>query len=125
MKVSPGRKSLVAAGSGIGALAATSGGAGFLVAPVVMSTGLRGLPFVATVSCRAVALHLGRVAGYGISGLLVPGLLPMIGALLVGLLAGNLVAARYRRHMPPKLEGRIEVGALIATALLALAGVAA
>jgi uncharacterized membrane protein YfcA len=124
LNISPGRKSLIAAGSGIGALAATSGGAGFLVAPVVMSTGLKGLPYVATVSCCAVALHIGRVAGYGISGLLVAGLLPMIGALLVGLIAGNLIAARYRDRIPTELESKIEIGALVTTALLALAGVA-
>jgi uncharacterized protein len=124
LTLSPGRNSLVAAGSGIGALAATSGGAGFLVAPVVMSTGLKGLPYVATVSCCAVALHIGRVAGYGMSGLLAASLLPMIGALLVGLVTGNLIAARYRDRIPPEVEGKIELGALVTTAILALVGVA-
>lgn len=124
LTIAPGRKSLVAAGTGIGALAATSGGAGFLVAPVVMSTGLKGLPYVATVSCCAVALHIGRVAGYGMSGLLVVSLLPMIGALLAGLVLGNLVAARYRDRIPTAVQAKIELGALVTTAILALAGVA-
>ncbi len=124
LNVSPGRNSLVAAGSGIGALAATSGGAGFLVAPVVMSTGLKGLPYVATVSCCAVALHIGRVAGYGMSGLLAASLLPMIAALLVGLVTGNLIAARYRDRIPTAVETKIELGALVTTAILALVGVA-
>lgn len=124
LDVSPGRTSLVAAGSGIGALAATSGGAGFLIAPVVMSTGLKGRPYVATVSCCAAGLHIGRVAGYGVSGLLAPSQLPWIAALLVGLVTGNLIAARYRDRIPSKVESKIELGALVATALLALLGVA-
>jgi uncharacterized protein len=124
LTISPGRKSLVFAGSGIGALAATSGGAGFLVAPVVMSTGLRGLPYVATVSCCAVALHIGRVAGYGISGLLVAELIPPIAVLLVGLVTGNLIASRFRDKIPDGLESKIELGALVLTAGLALIGVA-
>ncbi len=124
LKLEPGRRSLVVAGSGIGALAATSGGAGLLVAPLVMSTGLRGLAYVSTVSCTAVALHVGRIAGYGAVGLLSVALLPFMVLLLGGLLGGNLLASRLRRYLRPEHEPRIELGALVLTTALALLGLA-
>jgi len=115
-------RSLAAAGAAVGALAATSGGAGLLVGPIVLSTGLTGLSYVATVAACAVALHLGRIVGYGAAGLLTLDLLPSIAALLAGLLLGNLVGRRARDYIPKKIEPKIEIGALVVSTALAVVG---
>jgi uncharacterized membrane protein YfcA len=124
VKLRVGRGALFAAGSAIGALAATSGGAGFLIAPLLMSSGLRGQVYVATISCCAVALHLGRILGYGLSGLLRPELLQPTAVLLAGLLIGNVIASRLRSRIPGTLEPKLELAALLITTLFSLVGVA-
>lgn len=117
-------RSLAMAGAGVGAMAATSGGAGMLIGPVVLSTGLTGAAYVGTVAACAVAMHLGRILGYGAAGLLTIELLPSIAALLVGLLAGNLVGRRARGHIPKSVEPRIEIGALVVSTAMAVVGLA-
>ena len=119
-----GKRAMFAAGIAIGALSASSGGAGFLIAPLLMSSGLRGLAYVATVSCCAVALHLGRLLGYGMSGLMHVELLPSIAVLLAGLLLGNLAANRARSSLPNGLSPKLELAALATTAIFSLVGVA-
>ena len=119
-----GKRAMFAAGIAIGALSASSGGAGFLIAPLLMSSGLRGLAYVATVSCCAVALHLGRLLGYGMSGLMHVELLPSIAVLLAGLLLGNLAANRARSSLPNGLLPKLELAALATTAIFSLVGVA-
>lgn len=114
---------ITAYATGIGALAATSGGAGMLIAPMAMSAGLTGTAYIATIATSAVAMHVGRVIGYGATGLLTVAQLPEIAALLVGLLAGNLIGKRLRVHLPRTLESRIELGALVVANAFAIAGV--
>ncbi len=118
-----GRGALFAAGSAIGALAATSGGAGFLIAPLLMSRGLRGEAYVATISCCAVVLHLGRLLGYGLSGLMHVELLPATGVLVTGLLLGNVGARWLRTQVPAGVEAKLELAALLTTAFCSLVGV--
>lgn len=112
------------AGAAIGALAATAGGAGMLVGPLYLSLGLSGVAYVGTVAISAVALHLGRVVGYGVSGVLTIADLPSAAALLAGLILGNLVAHRLRGRLSPAAEGRIEVASLSLATILAVLGVA-
>lgn len=107
----------------IGALAATSGGAGMLIAPLVLSSGATGARYVATVAIGAVAMHLARVIGYGSVGLLVPAHLVDAAIILGGLLCGNLVGRRLRHRIGPEIERRIELGALIVANVFAVAAI--
>ena len=107
----------------IGALAATSGGAGMLIAPLVLCSGASGGRYVATVAIGAVAMHLARVIGYGSVGLLVPAHLLDAAVILGGLLAGNLVGLRLRPRVGPRTERSIELGALLVANLFASAAV--
>src|SRR5690606_35407079 len=63
------RRALAPAGFGIGAMTGTAGGAGVLLAPVLLSSGLTGAAYVGTSSAVAVVTHVGRVAAYGAAGL--------------------------------------------------------
>ncbi|MBC8067982.1 MAG: hypothetical protein IAG13_06575, partial [Deltaproteobacteria bacterium] len=107
----------------IGALTATSGGAGMLIAPLVLSTGLTGARYVATVALCAIAMHVGRVIGYGTVGLLSSEQLPIIATLLVGLVIGNLLGRRLRGSISAGVEKRVELVALVVANLAALANV--
>jgi len=107
----------------IGALAATSGGAGMLIAPLILASGATGGRYVATVAVGAVAMHLARVIGYGTVGLLVPEHLVDAAVILAGLLTGNLVGRRFRRHVGAVAERRIELGALLVANAFAIAAV--
>jgi uncharacterized protein len=107
----------------IGALAATSGGAGMLIAPLVLSSGTLGAGYVATVAIGAVAMHLARVIGYGTVGLLVAAQLVDAGVILAGLLAGNLVGRRLRGRIGRTAERRIELGALLVANFFAILAV--
>lgn len=70
------RRALAPAGFGIGAMTGTAGGAGVLLAPVLLSAGLGGPAFVGTSSVVAVVTHLGRVAAYGTAGFFSEGVRP-------------------------------------------------
>lgn len=123
-RLKPGGRSLVGAGASVGALASTSGGAGLLLSPVLLATGLTGAAFVATTSACAVAMHLGRIGGYLGSGLLSRDLSVLMVALVVGLLLGNLLGKKLRGHIPEGAEGKVELGALVVSTALAVLGVA-
>ena len=114
---------LTPAGVGIGALTATSGGAGMLVGPLYLSVGLSGTVYMATVAISGTALHLGRIIGYAAGGMFGRALLPSAVALLVGLVAGNFAGKYVRAGVSKENEVRIELGALCVATLLAVLGV--
>lgn len=120
----PNPRAMVPLGVGIGGVAATTGGAALLVGPVLISAGLRGDAYVATVALTGVSLHAGRVAGYAISGLVRWESVPQIAALLVGLLVGNLIGKKTRRSFPQGVETQVELVALCVCTLLAVVGLA-
>lgn len=107
----------------IGALAATSGGAAMLLAPLVLAAGATGSRYVATIAAAAAIMHGARVLGYGGVGLMELGQLVDASAILSGLLIGNLVGRRLRDHVDGTLEKRLELGALVAANAFALASV--
>jgi len=121
--LSPKRAAIATAGAGIGALAATAGGAGALTGPLFLSAGLRGAAYVGTVALAAVALHAGRLVGYGSGGMLHVELLPAMLVLLTGLIIGNLAGKRLRSKVDAELEKRVEIGALVVCTVLALVGI--
>lgn len=118
----PPRGAIGPAGFGIGALAATSGGAGLLAGPLLMTAGLTGEAYVSTAAAGAVAMHLGRIVAYGATGLFDSGNLARSALLAGAILAGNLVGARARKWLPATATPRIELTALGACVLLSLAG---
>jgi hypothetical protein len=97
---------------GVSVLTGTSGGAGILLAPVLLATGLSGAPYIATQSVIAVAMHGGRLLAYGSAGMLrdVDPLTLVI--VTVAIVAGNVVAARARRFLPLRAVPWIEYGVL-------------
>jgi len=123
IELRPSPRAITSAGAGIGALAATAGGAGVLTAPLFLSAGLTGPRYVGTIALAAVAMHSGRMLGYGTGGMLHAALLPAMGVLLAGLVAGNLAGRRLRDEVDAKLERRVELGALVLCTVLAVAGI--
>lgn len=123
LKIQLGGRWIIVYSVVIGALTATSGGAGMLIAPLVLSTGLSGSAYVATVAVCAIAMHVGRVIGYGTVGLLVAEQLPIVATLLGGLVLGNLLGRRLRGRLSPGVEKRVELVALVVANIAALANV--
>jgi uncharacterized membrane protein YfcA len=109
-------------GFAIGTLTGTSGGAGVLFAPVLLSAGLSGPAFVATTSSVAVATHIGRVVGYAGLGVFSKSLvLPTVvitAAIFVGNAAGSWIGAR----LSSQRATAIEYGALVVCVVLSVTG---
>lgn len=120
----PSAAQLLPAGAFIGATAATGGGAGMLTGPLFLSAGLRGEPYIATVAVAAVAMHVGRLAAYGLGGLVDATTLLHAAVLAVAILLGNGLGARLRHLVDEKLSTRLELGTLTLAVLGALAGLA-
>ena len=114
---------LLPAGFGIGVLTGTSGGAGVLVAPLLLSTGLTGTAYIATGAACSVAMHTGRVLSYGAGGLVTSDTLVrasiLAGALLVGNVAGKYLRGRL---LDEKRAQRLEIATLIVCVGLSVAG---
>jgi uncharacterized membrane protein YfcA len=118
------RGALAPAGFGIGAMTGTAGGAGVLLAPVLLSSGLTGATYVGTSSVVAVVTHLGRVAAYGSAGLFANGGARIVLAALTLALAifvGNSFAERIRPRISVRVAVRIEYVTLIVCVALSVA----
>lgn len=120
----PPARGITPVGFGIGALAATSGGAGMLAGPFFMALGLGGATYVATASVASVAMHLGRVISYGFSGLLDGHTLRLSLVLLASVLLGNSAGKWARRFIDQRLGTRIETTTLVVASALAVFGLA-
>jgi uncharacterized protein len=114
-------RAMTPAGLVVGALTATSGGAGVLVGPLFLSAGLGGDAYVATMALSASVLHLGRIVGYGAGGMLdtvaLGRALLLACAIPIGNLAGKRLALRERFR-----PGLVEHATLVACVGLALFG---
>jgi uncharacterized membrane protein YfcA len=120
----PAPAALVPAGAAIGAMAATTGSAGLVVGAVLQSTGLSGAAYIATAAAAAVSMHLGRLAAYGLGGLVTRETALASAILAVAILAGNLAGAGLRRRLTARASARIELAVLLTCVALALAGLA-
>lgn len=114
---------LAPAGLAAGTVAATSG-AGVLVSPVLLASGIRGDAFIATASASALAIHVGRILGYGAGGLLREETLAASALLAVGLFAGNLLGTRARHRVGERNMTALTYGTLGVVVVLATLGVA-
>jgi hypothetical protein len=113
----------------------TSGGAGVLFAPVLLSAGLSGRAFVATSSTIAFSTHVGRVAGYAGLGLFSVGLILPTVFVTGAIFAGNALGDRIRTAFlsgneddPAKIAAAakrmtiLEYGTLVVCVVLSVAG---
>jgi uncharacterized membrane protein YfcA len=114
--------SITPAGAAIGGLTATSGGAGLLAAPLLLSAGLSGETYVATSAVAAASMHLGRIAAYGLGGLFSADVLRHALVLGATILAGNLIGRRLRTHLSEPTTRRLEIATLATCAVLASLG---
>ena len=108
-----------------GAICATTGGAGALTAPLLLAAGLSGESWIATQSAGAVAMHAGRLAGYGVGGLVSAEGLGVSAWLALALIAGNTLGGRVRGLIPARGRRTLEMAAVLVCVGLALFGVAA
>lgn len=108
----------------VGMIVAGGGGSGVLVAPMLMSLGLSGERYVATAATCGVVMHLGRLSGYGASGMFSLEHLPFALALAAAITVGNLLGRSVRTRLEKRTTKRLEVGALVVASAMALMGVA-
>lgn len=118
----PGARALAPAGFAIGVATATTGGGALMLAPLLLATGLTGARYVATAAGVAVAIHVGRLLGYGAGGLVTRSSLLAAVVLAVAIIAGNALGQKLRRHIDPVAATRLELGVLLVSVALALAG---
>jgi uncharacterized membrane protein YfcA len=120
------RRAFVPAGLGIGLLTGTSGGAGILLAPLLLSTGLSGRAFVATTSTIAVSMHVGRVIGYASLGFFDAKLALTTTAVTAAIFVGNALGSRLNALLTSAFGGRaqslLEYGTLVVCVALSVAG---
>jgi uncharacterized membrane protein YfcA len=121
-RLEPRATALAPAGFVIGAVCAASSGAGLLVAPILMATGLSGAAYVGTSAFCAVALHAGRIGGYALGGLFGGGTLASSAVLAAAILTGNLIGDRLRGFVTARAATWIERGTLATCVALALLG---
>lgn len=107
------RAALGPSGLVIGAMTGTAGGAGVLLAPVLLSAGLRGPAFVGTVSTVAVATHAGRVLAYASNGAFTASLALPIVVVTFAIFVGNALGGRARAALSEATTTRIEYGVLV------------
>jgi uncharacterized protein len=118
------RAALGPAGLVIGAMTGTAGGAGVLLAPLLLSAGLRGPAFIGTVSAVAVATHGGRVLAYASNGLFSAAIAPSIAIVALMIFAGNALGGRARAVLSEVATTRIEYGVLVVCVVVSFAGAA-
>lgn len=109
---------------GVGCLCGTSGGAGVLVGPLLLSAGLTGPAFVGSTAVAGSAIHLGRTLAYGSVGMVGASVVPRVAVLVAAIMAGNFTAHGARSRISAALQRRIEWATLLACVVLALADVA-
>src|SRR5262249_13613451 len=89
----PGPRALAPAGLATGVIGASSGG-GVMIAPILLAAGLHGEAVVATASLSAVVIHIGRILGYGFTGLVGTSTLLQAAILGASLVLGNVIGQR-------------------------------
>lgn len=120
----PSRALLAPSGALVGGISATSGGAGLLLAPLLLASGLTGERYIATSAAIAFATHVGRLVGYGSRGLLSHDVLVSAAIAMVAVVLGNLAGDKLRPLLDDRKTTLLEHGVLALSAALAVIGVA-
>jgi len=120
----PPPTALAPAGLAIGGISATAGGAGLLLGPLLMASGLEGEAYVSTAAAAAVSMHVGRFVAYGATGLFDAETATRAAVLAACVLGGNLLGVRARSRIPASAAGKIELGALVGCVALSVVGLA-
>ncbi len=116
-------RSILGPGSAaVGFLSATTGGGGFLMGPLLLSTGARGSLYIATGASAGVAIHMLRITGYSTTGLIDSSLLGYAALLALTIMMGNLLGRYIRRRMGAARMLWLEYGAPAICALVATLG---
>jgi uncharacterized membrane protein YfcA len=97
-----GHRALMPGAGAIGFLAGSCGGGGVLLPPTLMSAGLSGRRFVATAATGALAVQLVRIGTYGSAGMVRLEHVPLMLAVALGLIAGNVSGRKLARHVDDK-----------------------
>ncbi len=119
----PPRALLAPAGALLGGVSATSGGAGLLMSPLLLSSGLSGETYIATSAAVAFSTHVGRLAAYGARGFLSTEVLGYAAVATVAVVLGNLAGDRIRPILEgPRRRAIVESGTLAVCSALAVAG---
>jgi len=123
VRVQPRPWAMAPAGGLLGAFNAVAGGAGLLVAPLFLALGLSGETYIASMSASAVAMHFGRIIGYGAGGLFTPRLLLFSAVTALAILSGNFAGRRLRRFSARLPTNSLEYATLACCVSAALLGV--
>lgn len=116
------RAALGPAGFVVGAMTGTSGGAGVLFAPVLLSSGLRGAAYIGTIATVAFATHVGRVVAYASNGVFTRELVLPIAVVALAITAGNALGERVRARLSDATTIRLEYGVLVVCVGVSLLG---
>lgn len=122
IRIPAGRAWTVGGGLLLGFVTATTGGGSLLLAPLLLTTGLRGAGFIATGAMIAASIHVARILAYGGTGLLGVDVLPLAVVLGIAVLLGNLGGRRLRPRLGDRACHRLTWVVLIGGLLLALLG---
>jgi hypothetical protein len=116
-------RSILAPGSAaVGFLSATTGGGGFLMGPLLLSTGATGSLYIATGASAGVAIHMLRITGYSTTGMIDYSLLGSALVLAATIMLGNLLGRHIRLRLGASKMLWLEYGAPVVCALIASAG---
>lgn len=125
LRVTPGAGLVGPVGFGTGVVCAGAGGAGLLIGPTMLAAGLSGEAYVATNAAGAVAMHLGRLAGYSAGGMVGADTLVRGAVLALAIMTGNLAGRHARRWLTPRRATWVETGAVVLCVALAAVGAGA
>ncbi len=111
----------ITTGALVGSVSATTGGGGIIAGPFFLTSGLTGPAYIATGASGAIAVHIGRLAGYGSGGILDRDVWLWGVAFAVAIPLGNLVGKWLRERIPKRANRPIELGTAAGLAALAIA----
>ena len=119
-RIRPRPQAAVATGAVVGSVSATTGGGGILAGPFFLATGLTGESYIVTAAVGAVAVHVGRLIGYGGGGAINAEVLWLGLGFGVAIPVGNLIGKRLRPFLSKAGTARLEQGVAALLAALAL-----
>ncbi|MEN0060945.1 MAG: TSUP family transporter [Myxococcota bacterium] len=103
-------------------LASTTGGAGLLAAPLLLSLGYEGHRYLALLSVSALVMHGGRILSFGALGAITMDHLVLACGLAIGIAVGNTVGRSIRERLSATVLSRLQSVTMMVMVALALGG---